>query len=92
MLNQNLDIRIQILEIILLPNKMAQIPEPLEFDFIILFLKNNGLRCNDQNYRDKTFVIIRKSLYRLRSVYDRILKILFKEKQQKEIDFKNLVK
>ena len=45
--NVNLDIRIQMMDILLLPCKMASIPNEIELELLYIFFKYNGFRCND---------------------------------------------
>ena len=57
------------LDIVLLPPKLSVTPNPLELKILLEFFKRNGMRSNNQNFRDKVIVILKKSLYRFRNMY-----------------------
>ena len=46
-------------------------PNKLELSLLLTFLKNNGVRASNQNYRNQMRIIIREYFYRIRNIYDK---------------------
>ena len=50
------------------------------------------MRSSNQNYRDKIIVILKKSIYRMRNIYGRMLREIFSEDIKPEVNLEELQK